>query len=199
MATVAVKNHLAVARSLDNNRLLRSSVDCQHIGAVKGDAVGRHIVKTVGLIEARVNQDHVTGLHRTLPYDTPVAGARTVIGFLEAAERRFLPRSGKVRRINVERSSTLVDSGFAAGGDGHLMNGLSHNPVRIGQSEAAFVAGFLLQVENRTAEMRSTVRLHSSWRSWRLRKSFARSPGSTGILFTTKTRRIAKDFFASSW
>src|SRR5436309_6771730 len=37
--------------------------------------------------------------------------------------------------------------------------------------------------------MRSTVRLHSSWRSWHLRKSFARSPGSTGILFTTKTRR----------
>src|SRR5205823_6358484 len=108
MATVAVKNHLAVARSLDNNRLLRSSVDCQHIGAVKGDAIGRHIVETVGFVEARVNQDHVAGLHGTLPYDAPVAGTRTVIGFLEAAERRFLPGSGIVRRIDVELPSALV-------------------------------------------------------------------------------------------
>src|SRR5437773_12466481 len=124
MATVAVKNHLAVARSLDNNRLLRSSVDCQHIGAVKGDAVGRHIVKTVGLIEARVNQDHVTGLHRTLPYDTPVAGARTELAFLRALKRRFLLGSAKFGRLTWECRPTLFDLGLAAVGAGPLMKGL---------------------------------------------------------------------------
>src|SRR2546421_5300416 len=32
----------------------------------------------------------------------------------------------------------------------------------------------------------------------RTKRIFVRSPGSARILFTTKTRRIAKDFFASS-
>src|SRR6266540_3537779 len=83
---VPIEDHFAVTGGFDDDGFLRSPVTCQHICTVERYSVWRHVIHPVGLVESRVNENHVARLHRTFAHRIPIACARPVVSLFETFE-----------------------------------------------------------------------------------------------------------------
>ena len=110
VVTGAVEDHFAVTRRLDHDRLVRCAARRQVVGAVDRSIQGQeawmrhaiHVVKPIGDVETRVDQDDVPGLdswrEHILVIRMPLPHE---VGVAKAGEGRFLLRSFPADGIDV--------------------------------------------------------------------------------------------------
>src|SRR5262245_30857174 len=148
----AIEDHFAIASGFDDDGFLRRPVARQHIRAIERYAVRRHVIRPVGLVESRVNEDHIARLDGAFVDHLPIACAWPVVSLFKTFERGLLFRSVVIWRINVKCATALIDFRRAARFYRYLLNRLPDNAVRIRHREAAFITGLFFQIDNAARE-----------------------------------------------
>ena len=156
----AVDDHLAVARRLDHDRLLRRAVGRQVIRPLeRRRRVDRRLVgvELVAIrVGAGVHQDRVAGLDARPSARRGVAGAAVVVvGAHDAGERRLGLRAGVADRIDVIHLAALGRLRLGTRADGDRLGRVRGRPahaIRIGQHEARFIRGVRLEIEDAARE-----------------------------------------------
>ena len=155
LAAVAIEDHFAVARALDDDRLVGRAARGEIIGAVERRAVGGErpvesaIDEAIVFVESGVDQNDIAGLHARRHHVGMIGfvGAH-VVGGEQASEGGFLLGAFVAEGINVVDVSARGRFGLLARAHRHDAFGLSLHAVGIAEDETALVFGVRLKIED---------------------------------------------------
>ena len=144
----AVEDDFAIARRLDDDGPLRRAFGREQVSAIEGHASRVHIGKSVRLIEPRVNEDNIAGLHLALRQHAPIADERALICLHESSGGRLLALALIVRRIQVQHAPACRFPWLAACAHLHRFHRLALHAIRIREREAALIFRLRFEIEN---------------------------------------------------